>query len=282
MFRNFAGIPQIFNIHHLPPSTILQYRICSFLVVVNSVLGLLRIPKNAPQCRKVFFRSITAISLMMWTFGDSNVTGAMTSNFSIDIFSPIGALLVVGSHILGGIFSIQLIDDAICGPNKGRDTVPLFQNRLSALVFGTMFFCMFYLQIGFTILPPLLDPAGHRQYALPFWKKYFENFGLLNSFPTGGFISFGSLLGTLVLEKKMKGWVANILNLILIFGLSFDFMAYFVFSSSLSQTVMMKDFNRWTQSILKLYKLNWVAFGVFSVTVVNALRRKIKMEWSPE
>ena len=104
--------------------------------------------------------------------GDSNLTG-LTHNFTVDAWSWAGRL-TLGVCMLGTLVSnCRLLDQAICGSNEGRDTIPLMGNRwsaaLAAAAMQVLYFSIFF--------PALVMFASKQRFALlaaPFYATVKE------------------------------------------------------------------------------------------------------------
>lgn len=259
---------------NLPLATVQQFRACSWLVILVSFLGQFRIPKNAPRSRKLFFSSLTATAVAMLTFGDSNLAGA-TSNFTFNIMSKFGGAIMILTSVASYVYMLGAIDDALVGTNRGRDTVPLCTSRLSATLFYTSMCVLVCVQLA-QIICPIFDKAGYVKYALPLYNSGLERLNLFGAVAITGMMAFGALFGTLRFEKKISSWHAAALNMACLFAFISDQLTILFVNPLSPRGQLMQLSNRWMSGVCGRLHLNWIFFGMYAFTLLNAYRRRIQ------
>lgn len=208
----------------------------------------------------------------LWLVGDSNLTG-LTHNFTVDAWSWAGRI-TLGIAILGTLVSnCRLLDQAICGSNKGRDTIPLMGNRLSAALIAAgmqvMSFSMF--------LPALATLASEESFAVqaaPFYATTMQEFLLLAGITAGAFVAFASLSMTLKFERKITETQGALGNLILAICLLYDSnkLGFLTFSSSAIEGEAFSDMHNFLGDLMLQYNYPAMWFGPFALVGLNALR----------
>jgi len=271
--HNAVGSVQLFSPFDLSDATVLQYRICSFLAVLVSLLGLFRVAKNAPECRKNFFTAMFWANLSTWTFGDSNVGGAV-DNYTFDLFSPLGTTCFMLSNLIAAFWSLRGIDESITGPMKGRGELPLVNNRFVAVFLNLVFFFVVYLQID-NVVWSIYDYAGFRENALPFYQMGYEHFGTVISFTFTGQLCFNALLATLLLEKKISEATGGILGMVLVVLPLLDQVASFHVDKSLPQYAASIPMLEWMGHYREAFHIVWIVDALLIAVIGNSFRRRI-------
>jgi hypothetical protein len=274
MVRNVHGIPQLFSMDNLSFATVQQLRICCWLGVLVSLMGQFRVPKNAPQSRKMFFTSLTVTAMTMLTFGDSNLAGA-TSHFTFNIMSKFGGAIMILSHLACYVYMLGAIDDALVGTNRGRDTVPLCTSRLSTTLFYTAVCALFNLQLA-QIICPVFDKVGYAKYMLPLYQSGLQRLPLFGGNAVQGMMGFGALFGTLRLEKKISKWLGTALSMVCLFCFLTDQLTILMVNPLSPRGQLMQVSNSWLSSVGARLHLNSIFFGMYAFTILNAFRRRMQ------
>lgn len=273
--HNVVGSPQLFSPFDLSDATVLQYRLGSFMAVVVSLLGVFRISKNAPDCRRNYFTAMLWASAAMWSFGDSNIGGA-TTGYTFDVFTPFGAGFIGLTHLIGACWMLKGIDDAITGPMKGRETLPLVRNRWSGVFVHALIFCFFYTNMDVVVWSNY-DSQGYQEIALPFYQTGYDRFALVAGFTFTGVQAFGAFFGTLLFEKKISEVTATFLNFLL-FSLTFgDQVASFWIDTSTPQYQAVVPLYEWIAQYRQEFHTPWIVGSILLLTIANALCRRTSL-----
>jgi hypothetical protein len=159
-FHDYNLAPRLYDFDQYELGS-LYTKVLMTLIAISSVAGVLRLPKNSIRLRKLYFTQSGLYNLLLFVIGDSNI-GLLDSNIAtFDLFTLPGQIVffvVVFAYIA---VNGELVAEAIGGPSRGRNKVPLAENRVAyglATAFG---FFPFYLtlKLFFQHLPMLLTPT---------------------------------------------------------------------------------------------------------------------------
>lgn len=245
------------------------------MAVVVALLGVFRIPKNAPDCRKNYFTAMLWACAALWTLGDSNSQGA-TTGYTFDVFSPFGAACIVVPNVIGGYWALKCVDDAITSPRKGRETLPLVSSRWSGALVQTFFFFLIYVQMD-TLFWSVYDRQGFEDIALPFYRLGYDRYALVGAFTVNGLQAFGALFGTLLYEKKISAVTATFLNTLLLLMILGDQWSSIFMDRSTPQYQAVVPVYEWMSQYRVEFHSLWILVGILLLTIANAFRRRIAM-----
>lgn len=270
--RDEFGLPRLFMTRGISAVTALQYRLVTMLFVTVSFLGLFRIPKNAPSCRKLFFSSVSWACFATWTFGDSNLTGKL-SGFTFDAWTWWGKLAILGAHTGALVTTLKLLDDAIAGPEKGRDTIPLIGERWVAFLLATGIFLFAY-TFYYPILCMFGSKAAFQQSAAPFYALGYQDLSLVNSMAVNAFTAFGALFATLRLERRISARTGNLLNWLCFFLFQYDPLKLVLWRPDSVDPAIMQTMNSFTGGLARKFGLQPIFGTLYLGTIVNAFWRR--------
>lgn len=235
-------------------------------------MGMYRIPKKAPVCRKYFFSSLIWACFATWTFGDSNLTGKLTG-FTINAWSLPGRILLLSAHSMALFTTLRLLDDAIAGPSRGRDTIPFIGKRWSSVLLAT-FIYLFAYTLYYPLLAMFSDPAQFQAMAMPFYNSGYQNLSLVNCIAINAFTAFGGLFATLQLEKRISGRTGALLNLLCFIVFQYDPLKLTILRPASVDPKVFDMINSFTGGLAAKFNLNPIFIGLYVGTVVNAIRRR--------
>ena len=271
--KDVSGIPRIFDVTgHNSPITLRQMQASSWLLTITGLLGVLRIPPRAPPCRRILFQTASLLGLFYSVYVSSNLTGTPQGMFNA--FSFPWNIILVASYLAVWASLLRLVDDAIAGPESGRGTIPLNENRVSATISSLMMCTMFSLFTCLVVPVFTSDLASYTTHVTSYVQQGFEGGQLSAIVNIQALAWLASFFATLQFEKKLPPRVSQLLAGITVFLLLFDTTAYAFFGLFFPErivggTLVLKYFN----SIAQTYRLISVHVGVMSLAVLNAVRK---------
>lgn len=200
------GFPMFLDIDRC--ANVLPNRITGFLFAVTSVLGTSRIPKRAPMCRRLTFDSLTLVSCLGWVVGDSNL-GGLQSGYTFDAWAFPGNVVIAGLCLLCIRQILLMIDDAIAGPMKGKDSIPFQNTRINAVIASTVLNSLVLIPILFAV--PMLGSLEFYDHSIaPFYHEDGYTGTVTNtSLIFQGLVGVAALLMTLLHTKKVNEATAS-------------------------------------------------------------------------
>ena len=277
--QNQYGFLQFFDYYSpLSSSTVFQMRLCNMLACLTAVMGLFRIPKNAPSSRKLSFRAMADALLSVSFVMDSNATGRL-SNFTFDVFTKWGTslyILIVGNAMIG---ILRAIHDAMTGSTKQRDTIPLMESRLLAILFYSAGFFA-----TFPILGPLMavlpGRAAFDQVAPQFFAMGYENDMIVGLTASNVFVALGAFFASLRYEQKIGKWTSRLLTglMLLVFSVQ-PFLNTINMSAraALDPTIVAPFVSVITGSLQK-YRVRELVLVSYLFTILNGMRVRAKRQ----
>mmetsp|Transcript_31131 Transcript_31131/g.75260 ORF Transcript_31131/g.75260 Transcript_31131/m.75260 type:complete len:563 (-) Transcript_31131:144-1832(-) len=269
---NEFGIFQLTNqFKSFSPSEEIIVKITSILISMVSITGKFRIPPNSPVCRRVIFENSIYFVIGCSTLLLSNI-GGMTSTFVLfDAWSLLGKLAILAPTIMAFVTALQLVDDSIAGPMKGRETVPLMTTRPSA--FASSIFLIFGVYIQ---LVQLSAPLLTTKTVASTWIRGMSVPCLL--FGGMATASMNAAVPTLRFTNKLgnKGCLGILLASFLCLGFYDGYRSVFVLGNMFARY---PDYLATRESIMKLLNnsgVNEIMIGGTVFTILNAFRRKMK------
>ena len=272
------GIPMIFRVaDHIDPAASLQMQVACWLFGVSGLLGLFRFPPNAPPSRKLIFEAAVSTNLFLAAYGSSSLNGQAADGWWFDAFTIPGTIALFALGFLMNFSALRILDDAIAGQSRGRDTISGADTPAMAIpVYSAL--CALVLLAFAPILPVLTSDAASYEESVT--NIFIENGidGILVAVAScaTGLGAFGSLLSTLQFEKKITPVVGNVLVLILLVVMNFD-QVVFTFNSLTRPEVyapnldVMNDYFYAQSTQAHLFGLVGV---ILSGVVLNALRKR--------
>mmetsp|Transcript_6163 Transcript_6163/g.9043 ORF Transcript_6163/g.9043 Transcript_6163/m.9043 type:complete len:548 (+) Transcript_6163:17-1660(+) len=268
------GLPRIWNVSgHNSLTTLRQMQIASWMMTLTGAMGLPRIPRSAPQSRRLLFWSAVKVNLFLSIYVSSNLTGLPVA--FLDAFSFPGNALVVTSGLLNWVGTLSLLDDSIAGPMKGRHTIALTGSRWSSVFFylAMSIIAMFFLPL---IMPVVVSDLASYNRVATYIREGAEGSQLSLFVLIQAMSWISSFFTTLLFEKKLRPKTANSLAGIVVLGLLFDPMLIALAGLfSPSSIVGGEDMLLYFRAITKRCAINRVGFSMIFLTVVNAARKVI-------
>jgi CRP-like cAMP-binding protein len=123
---NENGAPHIFNLNNFGlglPET--QLMMLLFAIVGST--GSFRLPPNTPLLRRHFFNFTALQTIVNYMLQDSNIVAIEKgSHHTFDLLTVnIGSVLFWAVFAVTNVWTMKLISEAICAPEKARSVVPL-------------------------------------------------------------------------------------------------------------------------------------------------------------
>ena len=272
------GLPTIFRIvDHISPASTLQMQVACWMFAISGVLGLLRFPPNTPISRKLAFESAASADLFQAAYASSSLNGQAESCWWFDAFSTPGTASLVLSGLLMSISALRLLDDAIAGHSRGRNTIPGAHTPLLAIITYSMV-CFLALFAIAPVIPVLTSDSTSYEASLTniFIENGIDGFLVAVTSCAAGFAAFSSLVATLQFEKKIASATGSVIVLMLLVVMSFDF-AIFSFSLLAHPVVLGPNVAATREYILTQFSQAHffeVTASCVVVVVLNALRRR--------
>jgi hypothetical protein len=226
------GFPMLLDVDRC--TNVLPNRITGFLLAVTSVLGTFRIPRRAPICRRLYFDLLTWCSCLGWAIGDSNL-GGLQSGYTFDAWAFPGNAVIAGLCLGNARQILLVIDDAIAGPMKGKETIPFQNSRIKAAIFSTVLSSLILIPITFAV-PLLASQENYDQFLAAFYRDDGYTGTITNtSLIFQGLVGVAALLMTLLHTRKVNEVTASlVMFLILVFTMYDAFRL--VFAAALAQS----------------------------------------------
>lgn len=194
------GYPRFFDVDVCP--NMLPIRISGFLFTIVSVMGMFRIPKKAPVVRYHAFSFLAWNTACLNAVIDSNL-GGLTKGYTLDAWSFPGRM-VIGSLLVGCTYKgLVTLYDAIAGPMKGKETVPMQTPRISAAI-STFFASLMNLPSILLSMHMLGSREQNEALVAPFFRNGYSGFLPIGLLSGQAYIGFTGFIMTLMLEKKMS------------------------------------------------------------------------------
>ena len=219
------GLPTIFRVvDHISPASTLQMQVACWMFAISGVLGLFRFPPNTPMSRKLVFESAVTADLFQAAYASSSLNGQAESGWWFDAFSTPGTASLVLSGLLMCISALRLLDDAIAGQSRGRNTISGADTPLVAIITYSVV-CFLVLFALAPMLPVLTSDSASYEASLTnvFIENGIDGFLVAVTSCAAGFAALSSLVSTLQFEKKITPSMGNIIVLMLLVVMSFDF-----------------------------------------------------------
>ena len=215
---------QIFDVYqNINESTTSLLQVSAWMIAASGVMGILRLPPNSPQNREVIFKISMWLSIFIATLLSSNVNANPTAWF-IDAFAYPGKFVVLVPFIMTVVELLRMIDDAIAGPNVGRESNTLTTNR--ALAFGVplLILVMLYALASINVIYILSSNFETYTDELAEVLSQASMNGIIPivQFTITMISSLGALLLTLQFEKKINPTTGAVLAVISLVLLNYD------------------------------------------------------------
>ena len=270
---------------NLNDSSLLLFEIAAWMLAAAGVMGILRLPPNSPSNRKLLF------NLLMW----QNIASAatITSNLNgnptawwYDAFKLPGASLLLVTSLMVYVHYLLLLDDAIVGSNKGRESIPLMTNQGLAVVMILFLTVVFYLQLS-TYAPFILasNVEGYSAMILTPFTELGMNAAISVSIFLMGFqASFVALIATLQFEKKIDIITGAAIGLFFILLINIDALGlaaritfdYGSFAAFNNKDFTFPTFDEVFLSLCPLYTPAY--FGLVVATILQAIWKRAKFD----
>ena len=257
-------------VHNLSDSTVHLLQKVGWMLSASSVMGIARLPPNAPASRRFQFISSAWGILLLTALLSSNFNYHPTAWWYNGLKFP-GNLFLIGIGIAGQVSLLQMMDDAIAGSNKGREANPLAATRVSSFLL-TIFILLLWFLVNNTFIPHIMagsNPALFKESVLVLDQQKMNGLFVFNIF--SGIIqpSLGSLINTLQFEKKISPKIGAVLGLIVVVLFNFDGTLPFRMPNILpTLSVSLLD----SFSLFPLY--TFMYWGITLAAIMNAFRRK--------
>jgi hypothetical protein len=214
------GYPMLVNVKLLPPS-LLQAQFAATLLCVIGPLGMLRLPKRSPPACLIHFSHLSWTNISVWVIGCSNLTGLESHLCPIDAWGWSKVFIII-PFVMSNIKNMEKLNDALVGPSKGKETIPLETPWPVGLAKTTTIFFLQLLTVVF-LLPMLDSYELFQEYGAPFYQLPDYTGFVINILIVGEFlVGLGALVLTLTFERKMSMKGADILTVLLVFALIWD------------------------------------------------------------
>ncbi len=265
------GLPQIFDYNHMVTNDLLyQCQFCAILQMLSSIMGVFRLPKNSPSVRTTGFVVAALIVVQIDLIILSSLNG--TSIYLFDAFSTTGRIIMatMNTVLLRGSFdtlSLVIGDEE----RKGWDSVPGYENRISAIVTTLPFFFLTCI-IGNASLPILADEAWFQTYAVPFFTE-FPGVQTLGYIAINLSVGLGALLATLQFEKKISGTFASFLNQFITIFLIYDGVKFmYLINAFPDKFAHANYFTEYTPQLQSLFHTNETLLACTVLAVVKGFQ----------
>ena len=215
---------QIFDVYqNISTSTMVMLQVSAWMIAVSGVMGILRLPPNSPQNREVFFKVSMWLSIFIATLLSSNVNANPTAWF-INAFEFPGKLIVVIPFTMTIVELLRMIDDAIAGPNTGRESNALATNRTLAFGVSLLLVIMMYALASINVIYVLCSNFEAYTDDLVTVLTHAGMNGIVPivQFTTTMISSLGGLLLTLQFEKKINPTTGAVLAVTAMVLLNYD------------------------------------------------------------
>ncbi|KAL3935500.1 MAG: hypothetical protein SGBAC_008987 [Bacillariaceae sp.] len=187
-----------------------QLHLANFSLVMLMITGMLRLPKKAGKARTSIFQCIACGMSCNFIMGISNLMGPGSAHL-IDAWTWPGRILIGGTAIASSLGIANLYHDVLTGPLKGRESNPLFENRLLGLISSTKYCLSFAFQIA--IMMPMFAPkATFDAFTAPLMLACGSTVGTLTmaKFINNFYLAMGALCATFQYEKRASRKACNI------------------------------------------------------------------------
>mmetsp|Transcript_7312 Transcript_7312/g.11561 ORF Transcript_7312/g.11561 Transcript_7312/m.11561 type:complete len:310 (-) Transcript_7312:883-1812(-) len=271
--RDTNGLRTIFNLSgHNTPITLRQMQLASWLMTLTGALGVLRIPPRSPPCRRLLFQSSAVCGLFISVYTSSSLTGTPQALF--DAFSFPWNVIILGLSLWNWSFFFRLIDDAVVGTMRNRDSIPLAETRVPSVIL----FIAFAVMASFfnpLILPVAVsDRARYNAQVVPYILNGYEGGQLSLFVAVQAALWLAPFIATLLFEKKIKPAKARLFAGLTMFLLLFDGVSYALTGLFFpSRIVGGTDVLAYFDMIVQKCYLNYVSFGLIFLTLLNAMRK---------
>ena len=265
------GFFHVFDMNqNLSESSMLLFQISAWMLAASGVMGILRLPPNSPNNRKLLFQ--------VWMWSNISEAAVLSSNFNshptawwYDGFELPGASLLLATSIPTYAYTFLLVDDAIAGSNKGRASNPLFSNQGQAVAFSLLTVALLFPEQ--VIYVPYIFASNSAEYSRLVTVPSTEHgmnailptiqlFGVVQS-------SLGALFATLQFEKKIDPKTGAAIAFSALFLLNYDGLVP-VFNTDPAFPTM-KEF----YSVFPPF--TFVFFGSLVATILNAIRKRAQL-----
>lgn len=212
----------------------------------------------------------------MWCYGDSNVSGAI-DQYTFDIFSSFGAGFIILSNAIAALWVLRCVDDAIAGPMKGREQLPLVSSRLTGVILPLLLYLGICIQME-PLIWSIYDSKGFQEFALPFYQLGYERLTLVAGFTFNGVMTFGALIGTLLFEQKISKATAALLNFVLLFATVGDQVGSVFMDKTSPQHAALIPLTEWMGHYRDQFHVTWIVSAVVLAVISNSLRKRVAQE----
>ena len=279
--RDALGLPRIWDVNGFQElSRLRQFQVSSWLMTISGLMGLLRIPKRAPQSKKLLFGQAALGGLFMSLYVTSNLTGTHAALFNAFRF-PFNFLVAVPA-VRFWFRTLALIDDAVAGPMDGRHTLPLAATRGSSILTSIVIslLSLFFVPISLPVFASNLQ--SYEANCSIFIRSGAEGSQLSTLVLTQAAAWLASFFATLLYEKKMKSSTASLWCGAIMFLLLFDptllaFAGLLAPKRIIGGETMLAYFG----GIVRKFAVRKIAYGCIAATILNGVRKNLRPKVKP-
>jgi Ca2+-binding EF-hand superfamily protein len=271
-----ADIPVLFDFFgQTSDSIVRQFQVSMIALSITSIMGLYRLPPNSPFSRRVYFWSCASSVVQCSIIVSSNLSAGALGLFST--FNYPWMYILNGSVIITDLIFLLGLDDAISGPDDGRDSLTT-ESRFNMAIFYYIFFMANTAFFQMTLPPFYSNEDVWASMNLSFFEQNgLILWSLMPPVAVGILSSLGALLATLKFEKKTDTNNTPLFMFAILLVTQFDIIvqaAYqFVDKEAFSGTAM-----DYTNNLTEHFRIFTVANICCLLTIANAFVKRGKKE----
>jgi len=202
-YNDILQSPQIFQMTgHIDESILKAQLFGVWALTITGIMGLFRLPPRAPPCRAYLFLYCAMSSLSTALLTTSNLAGV--EYYLIDGFTAPWKYILLASAIISIFIGLLLLDDAVAGEMRGRDTIIGAETRLKAIPLFAATTLSGLTALTYSLAPFFTDRASYDETFVAFIKEAgIEGANVITLTAGVGVNAFIGLFTTLIFEKKL-------------------------------------------------------------------------------
>lgn len=263
---------QFFDVVNMSDSTVHLIQITGWMMAASGVMGIARLPPNTPASRSAIFIFCTWVNIMCSALLSSNFNYHPTA-WLYDGFKFPGNVFLIGIGLAGQIPLLQIMDNAIAGSNKGRESNNLATTRVSAFMLALTFLSLWFITSQ-TFVPYLTGSSTKsvallKETVLVLDQKGMNAFMVWAHFSVIMQAALGSLFNTLQFEKKISPKIGAVFGLISLVLFNFDA------TLPLRMPSILPTLSSSLSEVFSSFPLfTFMYWGITLAAIMNAFRRK--------